>query len=230
MLLPTHIAVMTLPNATLFPQAMMPLHIFEPRYRQMLADALEGPRMFCVAMQRQDVVREAPVRVASVGLIRASVEHPNGTSHLILQGIERVSLGKCIRTRPYRVHRIAPLSSQSVPRSEVQPYLDTLREVTRSRIELGLPFVANHPANGKKKPSNQGLPLPTVSDMMKFLDTIHDPAQLTDVIASSLVFSPFLRQNLLEITDVQERLHSLITSLSLEIDQLKNPGSNPEAA
>ncbi|MEP6664219.1 MAG: LON peptidase substrate-binding domain-containing protein, partial [Verrucomicrobiota bacterium] len=35
---------MTLPNATLFPQALLPLHIFEPRYRKMLADALGSHR------------------------------------------------------------------------------------------------------------------------------------------------------------------------------------------
>jgi len=43
---------MTLPNATLFPQALLPLYIFEPRYRQMLAEALHSSRMFAVAMQK----------------------------------------------------------------------------------------------------------------------------------------------------------------------------------
>ena len=45
MRLPREIAVMTLPNATLFPQALLPLYIFEPRHRQMLADALHSNRM-----------------------------------------------------------------------------------------------------------------------------------------------------------------------------------------
>ena len=49
---------MTLPNATLFPQALLPLYIFEPRYRQMLADALHSNRMFSVAMQRPGNSRE----------------------------------------------------------------------------------------------------------------------------------------------------------------------------
>src|SRR5436853_288613 len=40
MKLPREVGVMILPNATLFPQALLPLYIFEPRYRQMLADAL----------------------------------------------------------------------------------------------------------------------------------------------------------------------------------------------
>src|SRR5687767_10942678 len=84
--LPREVPVMTLPNATLFPQALLPLYIFEPRYRQMLADALHSHRMFSVAMQRPDRMREAPLPVAGLGLIRVSVGHKDGTSHLILQG------------------------------------------------------------------------------------------------------------------------------------------------
>ena len=48
--LPREVAVMTLPNATLFPQALLPLYIFEPRYRDMLDYALKHDRMFCVAL------------------------------------------------------------------------------------------------------------------------------------------------------------------------------------
>ena len=49
---------MTLPSATLFPQALLPLYIFEPRYRQMLADMLKADRMFSVAMQKPGKQRE----------------------------------------------------------------------------------------------------------------------------------------------------------------------------
>ncbi|MBI3192595.1 MAG: LON peptidase substrate-binding domain-containing protein, partial [Pedosphaera parvula] len=59
--IPSEVPVMILPNAILFPQAMLPLHIFEPRYRRMLADALHSHRMFCVAMQKPGCVRETPV-------------------------------------------------------------------------------------------------------------------------------------------------------------------------
>ncbi len=66
MKLPREVPVMTLPNATLFPQALLPLYIFEPRYRQMLADALNTHRMFSVAMQRPGSLREAPAPVAGL--------------------------------------------------------------------------------------------------------------------------------------------------------------------
>ena len=94
---------MTLPNATLFPQALLPLYIFEPRYRQMLADALHSTRMFAVAMRRPGSSRETPLPVAGVGLIRVSVRHKDGTSHLILQGLARVELEEAVRYKPYRL-------------------------------------------------------------------------------------------------------------------------------
>src|SRR5208283_610656 len=105
MKIPREAPVMTLPNATLFPQAFLPLYIFEPRYRRMLADALQSHRMFSLAMQRPGCMRETPLPVAGLGLIRASVSHRDGTSHLILQGLARVELEQAIRYKPYRIQR-----------------------------------------------------------------------------------------------------------------------------
>src|ERR1043165_5691547 len=108
--IPNAVPVMTLPSATLFPQALLPLYIFEPRYRQMLSDMLKHDRMFSVAMQKPGRVRETPCRVAGLGLIRVSVGHDDGTSHLILQGLARVELLRTVQTKPYRVVRIRTLA------------------------------------------------------------------------------------------------------------------------
>src|SRR5438094_10116512 len=105
MKIPLEVPVMTLPNATLFPQALLPLYIFEPRYRQMLADALHSDRMFSVAMQRPGSRREVPSPVAGLGLIRVSVGQRDGTLHLTLQGIARVELEGAQRYQPSRIQR-----------------------------------------------------------------------------------------------------------------------------
>src|SRR2546423_356675 len=111
MKIPSEVPVMTLPNATLFPQALLPLYIFEPRYRQMLADALHSNRMFSVAMQKRGNTRESPSPVAGLGLIRVSVGHKDGTSPLFLQGLTRVELQDTVRYKPYRVQRIRALKT-----------------------------------------------------------------------------------------------------------------------
>ena len=74
MKLPSEVPVMTLPNATLFPQALLPLYIFEPRYRRMLADSLNTDRMFSVAMQKPGRTRETPSPVAGLGLIQIQIQ------------------------------------------------------------------------------------------------------------------------------------------------------------
>src|SRR5947208_10509883 len=101
--LPREVPVMTLSSAILFPQALLPLYIFEPRYRRMLSDTLNSHRMFSVAMQRPGRTRETPCAVAGLGLIRASVSRKDGSSNLVLQGITRVEFTKTVRYKHYPV-------------------------------------------------------------------------------------------------------------------------------
>src|SRR5438045_6625422 len=92
--LPDHVPVMPLPGALLFPNALLPLHIFEPRYQEMLELALSEHRMFCVALVKPPQAEWRSTgdffHIAGVGLIRACVGSGDGTSNLILQGLRRV--------------------------------------------------------------------------------------------------------------------------------------------
>lgn len=215
---------MTLEQATLFPQSMLPLFIFEPRYRRMLADALSSHRMFCVAMRKPGSKRETPVRIAGVGLIRASVEHRDGTSHMILQGLERVRLGTVVSRRPYRVQRIHPLASSSVAESAVATQLATLRRLVRDRLKLStvFPFAQDptgaSPAGKRRRPQSG----PTIEEMVEYLNQITDPAQIADVIGAAMLADPIMRQTILELTDVKLRLNLLIRFLSAEIESVRN--------
>src|SRR6185503_13169937 len=137
--LPSAVPVMTLPSATLFPQALLPLYIFEPRYRQMLADMLRTDRMFSVAMQQPGKQREAPCTVAGLGLIRVSVGHQDGTSHLILQGLARVELVDTVRVRPYRIASIRPLQPTANDNVIIDALVAKVQELVEERIHLG-PF------------------------------------------------------------------------------------------
>src|SRR5438477_6668171 len=139
--LPNEVPVMTLPSATLFPQALLPLYIFEPRYRQMLADTLKSERMFSIAMQKPGRTRESPCQVAGLGLIRVSVDHQDGTSHLILQGLTRVELNQTVQYKPYRVQRIRPLQAPPNDSVMVDALLAKVHELVEKRLADGaLPF------------------------------------------------------------------------------------------
>ncbi|MEY2584626.1 MAG: hypothetical protein QOD80_652, partial [Verrucomicrobiota bacterium] len=111
--LPDHVPVMPLPGALLFPNALLPLHIFEPRYQEMLELALREHRMFSVALikpqRSQWKSTDDFFPVAGVGLIRACVGRGDGTSNLILQGLRRVRFSGFEQTAPFPVARIEPL-------------------------------------------------------------------------------------------------------------------------
>src|SRR4029077_9213648 len=96
MVLPDEVPVMPLSSTVLFPHALLPLYIFEPRYREMLEHALNHQRMFCVTLVKPSCpdwhAPEDFFHLATVGLIRACVGRGDGTSNLILQGLQRVRL------------------------------------------------------------------------------------------------------------------------------------------
>jgi ATP-dependent Lon protease len=214
--LPLEVPVMTLPNATLLPQAWLPLYIFEPRYRQMLADALHGDRMFCVAMRRPGSARETPLPVAGLGLIRVSVGHQDGTSHLILQGVARVELGPVIRYRPYRLQNIRPLSTPPCDSVAADALLAKVRELLQVRFELGLPFPFSFlsPAGAGAQPQ----PPPfSAKEVMGYLDSIAKPEQAADLVSCAVLKGARERQAILEAVDVETRLRRLIEFLLRDI-------------
>src|SRR5580765_5144119 len=216
MKIPREVPVMTLPNATLFPQALLPLYIFEPRYRQMLVDALHSNRMFSVAMQKIGTNREIPSPVAGLGLIRVSVSHRDGTSHLILQGLARVELEEAVRYKPYRVQRIKPLRSPPCDNVKVDALVAKVRELLEERIDLGLPFP--FPVMSPEKAEHSPTP-PSFSpkEILSYLDSITDPEQTADLVSCAVLPGAVERQMILETVDVEARLRRLIRFLLVEI-------------
>src|SRR6202012_1203272 len=204
MRLPREIPVMTLPNATLFPQALLPLYIFEPRYRQMLADALNSNRMFAVAMQKPGSSREAPSPVAGLGLIRVSVQQKDDTSHLILQGIARVELDQTVRYKPYRVQKIRPMETPPCDSIAVDALLAKVRELLQERIALGLPFP--FPVVSSKSESPETTPSFSPKEILGYLDSLTDPEQTADLVSCAVLPGGVERQAILETNDVETRL------------------------
>src|SRR5207253_8212746 len=114
--LPKKLPVMPLPGAVLFPHALLPLYIFEPRYREMLNHALQHQRMFCVTLVKPSCADwqepEDFFHLATIGLIRACVGRGDGTSNLILQGLQRVRFASFEQESPFPVARIDIVESR----------------------------------------------------------------------------------------------------------------------
>ena len=206
--LPDEVPVMTLPNTTLFPQALLPLHIFEPRYRQMLRDVLASNRLFAVAGLNETPANltafEPAHRIASVGIIRACQENDNGTSNLLLQGLCRVEISRIIRNTPYRTIQVRALSS--APGASVAENGALRTELTRlihAKQKLG-----ELGGSGSR-------------EMAAFLRTVDDLEAFVDIAAFTLCGDVALKQRLLETLDVNRRLRLLSEHLRGEIEKLK---------
>ena len=194
--LPERVPVMTLPNTLLFPQALLPLFIFEPKYREMLRNTLASQRMFAIALARDRVDDESPWEphpVAGVGLIRACVDQPDGTSHLVLQGVARVRLHDLSDEDPYRTARPELIPSVNGTGCEVEALMErvTERAVRKTRQIPQVP--------------------PQIAE---FLSKLKDPDTLADLVTYTLVEDPAEKQRLLETGDVRERLNHLIPLLT----------------
>jgi Lon protease-like protein len=198
--LPPQIPVMPLPSAVLFPHALLPLYIFEPRYREMLEHALNQHRMFCVTLVKPSCLDwHAPedfFHLATVGLIRACVGRGNGTSNLILQGLQRVRFTKFEQEMPFPVAKIDVVESRDATTVETEALAEKVLELYR-------------------KLKHDGRKLPAKVD--RYLSQLHDVEMLADLVASTFVSDPLRRQRVLEESSINQRLRLVITYLRDEI-------------
>jgi Lon protease-like protein len=217
MVLPSEVPVMTLPNAILFPQVMLPLFIFEARYRRMLKDVLESNRMFAVAMQKASSPKGTPSNIAGLGLVRAAVTHKDGTSHLILQGVARIALTGTIKQRPYRLEKFRLLETKRSNSLAVDALTEKVLDLVAERFKQGFPFpilnqLLKMDAQGEKTPN--GASLDTIID---YLAKLENPDQLADLVSCTLLSMPTQRQLILETVDLETRLKHLIHFLMADI-------------
>jgi Lon protease-like protein len=197
--LPNQVPVMPLPGALLFPHALLPLHIFEPRYQEMLKLALSEHRMFCVALVKPPRLHWESTddffHVAGVGLIRACVGSRDETSNLILQGLRRVRLQAFEQSAPFPIARIEPLNSKVTASVETDA--------------LGAKVLELY-----SKLKENGRPLPDKLD--QYLSHLGDAEVLADLMAATFINDPLRRQQILEELVVNQRLRLVIQYLREE--------------
>jgi Lon protease-like protein len=116
-------------SVVLFPGTPLPLHIFEPRYRRMLSDCLEGDRRFGITPAGRDDGMPDPGTVGCVAEIRVNQELPDGRANIVVLGGERFVLTRPMEDEvPYFVALVQPFDEEpgSEPPSEAAT---RLREV-----------------------------------------------------------------------------------------------------
>lgn len=202
---------MILPGVTLFPGAMLPLFIFEPRYRLMLENVLEGNRVFAVAAGvggGEGEEQAAPV--AGVGYVRAAVENDDGTSHLILNGLARVRV-KDVRHEEYPELDVELIDESGDPSVKAEALAVKARELALNLLRSQRSNVVQ--SGGEEKDYVESMGLKSFSQFEDLLTELRAPGQIADTLASSLVANAEERQKLLETLALEERLDRLIALL-----------------
>src|SRR5881227_4237207 len=195
-ILPGQVPVMPLPGALLFPHALLPLYIFEPRYRQMLTHALAHERMFCVSLLRPERTEwkdeDDFFDIATIGLIRACVGRGDGTSNLILQGLQRVRFADFVQLDPF------PIAELETLRSDDETTVET--DALGAKV---LELYARFKTLGRQLPSK----------IDRYVTDMTDLAMLADLMASTFIEEPARRQHVLEELDLNTRLRLVIQYL-----------------
>jgi len=203
--IPREVPVMTLSQTVLFPQAMMPLFIFEPRYREMLSTVLEEDRIFVVAaLDERDEdaeVLETPYSIAGVGVVRACKQNPDGTSNLILQGLARVEFENFVCEEPYRRARIQKLMSESDGSEET---LGSIQPTLLALVQIQMRLGAEIP-----------------EEVLQFLSNIKEPESVLDLAIYTLCPSGSFKQELLETRGILARFNKFERFLRSQVERLK---------
>ena len=187
-----------LPNVVLFPRAVLPLHIFEERYKSMTSHALEGERQVAMALlkpgwEKHYYGRAAIEPVVCVGTILSHEKLPDGKYNFLLQGTRRARIVRemCC-SEPYRLARLEPVAE--VPADE-----GFLRDARRRMNEAFTEGSFAGTAMGRQ--------------FLRLLATPLATPELADLIAFSFLDDVLLKQSLLAEADVTRRVTQTLDTL-----------------
>jgi len=196
--LPDRIPIFPLPNVVLFPEVFLPLHIFEPRYREMVADAIDGDRLIGMVLLRDGWQRHAgpnpPIfPIGCAGRITHVASLPDGRYNIVLRGSQRFRVQEEDHSRAYRIAAVDVMPDRPVAERE------TRLQAGRQRLEdlLG--------RQAAKAVATSRIP-PGMAD-----------GELVNVLSQYLEFEPIERQALLEKDDPCERCAALIDLLEMRL-------------
>lgn len=190
MLVIRQIPVFPLPDVVFFPGTVLPLHVFETRYRAMVKDALQADRMIAIALLRPGWEQRYAGNpdcfpVATAGRIEELSTTPDGRYYFKLAGVVRVRLGEVLRDAPYRLMRAEEIPER--PIDETDP-------AVRSK-KLGL--LATQVCLARELTGND-VPRLVLDERMSF-------AAAVNAACASLPTDAATRQTLLELDDLMER-------------------------
>jgi Lon protease-like protein len=195
-MLPPIIPIFPLPNVVLFPAVFLPLHIFEPRYRAMVRDALVGDRIIGMTLLRPGLhaeheVSPAVYQVGCAGLITHAERLRDGRYNIVLQGIEKFRIAGEQEGAEYRL-------------AQIEPLLETISRDDRTRLR-----------HERRRLEALLAPAGELGSDVHLTGSMPDE-DFVNALAQYLELEPVERQALLERDGLVARCRSLIDLLEMK--------------
>jgi Lon protease-like protein len=196
-MLPPTIPIFPLPNVVLFPNVFLPLHIFEPRYRAMVNDALAGDRIIGMVLLQPGweghyEERPAVYRIGCAGVITHAERLTDGRFNIVLRGMEKFRVIDEDDSKSYRVAHVEPVR---------EPAADSFRDEMRGHRQRLEALLVPQPEGGR----DQKVPTSMADE------------DLVNALAQYLEFDPVEKQALLERDGLLDRCQSLIELLEMKV-------------
>jgi len=197
-MLPPTLPIFPLPNVVLFPNVVLPLHIFEARYRAMVGEALEHDRIIGMVLLRPGWEsdyegRPAVYQIGCAGLITHAERLTDGRFNIVLKGLEKFAIEDEDDSLSYRLARV-----RSIEESVRDDDKEDMRQSRRRLESLLVPQPQGRGAEPKVPPS-----MPD--------------EDLINALAQYLELEPVERQALLEREGLLARCRSLIELLEMKV-------------
>lgn len=206
--------IFPLRSAVLIPGGVMPLHVFEPRYQAMVADAIDATGLIAIALLSDSpdggsaTGEEPPVApVVGVGRIHTHQQLDDGRYLLLLHGFLRARIEEELATdKPYRLVRATPLPDAGTgPTAPLEQAANALRQMVLSLAR-----------RNESEPAKM---------LVRACAAERDPGRLADLIGAALLDDAAERQRLLEETSPWRRLQLLTETTA---NALAQTGSGPQ--
>ena len=204
------LSLFPLPNVVLFPNVFLPLHIFEPRYREMVADALRTDRMIGMTLlapgwERDYEGRPAVYPVGCSGVVTHAERLGDGRYNIVLRGLERFRIVNEDHSRSYRRAIVEPVRDRAMSHDDlavVRTHRAKLDALLAPAIERRLADIAGESRIPEAMPDED----------------------LVNALAQYLELEPLEKQALLEQRSLRSRAESLIELLEMKIMMARTPG------
>ena len=209
-----------LPNVVLFPNVFLPLHIFEPRYREMVADTVSSDRLIGMVLLRpgwdKDYEGRPPIYPVGCSGVMTHVERlSDGRYNIVLRGLERFQIVQEDHDLSYRRALVDSLPERRLSIDDRA----AVRQCRHKLESLLQPAVAGDIRAPKSTPGRSRAGEARIPEAMSDEDLVNALAQYLDL-------EPLEKQALLEQPCLRSRASSLVELLEMKMMALKTPGGS----